>query len=175
MVEVGIFTYGFDNIKLYKWDNKTKLKIGKFCSIAENCKIYLGGNHRTDWYTTYPFGHIYNHVFDYKGTGHPASKGDVVIGNDVWIAANVTIMSGVTIGNGAVIANDSHVVKDVQSYAIYGGNPCKFIRYRFPQEVSDFLNATKWWDLEERKIEKLIPVLCSRCEYEDLKDAFEKL
>ena len=53
------------------------------------------------------------------------------IGNDVWIGSNVTIMSGVTIGDGAVIANNSHVVKNIDPYSIVGGNPAKFIKFRF--------------------------------------------
>ena len=64
--------------------------------------IYLWGNPRLDWETTYPFGHINNPIFDkFKKT--PATKGDV------WIGQNTTIMSGVTIGYGSVIAINSHV------------------------------------------------------------------
>jgi acetyltransferase-like isoleucine patch superfamily enzyme len=96
--------------------DNAKLTVGNFCSIGNSVNIYLGGNHRTDWVTTYPFGHILQEKFDaFNGKGHPATKGDVVIGNDVWIGDNVTIMSGVTIGDGAVIANNSHVVKNVES------------------------------------------------------------
>ncbi len=36
-----------------------------------------------------------------NGVGHPATKGDVIIGNDVCIS------------DGAVITNNSHVVKDI--------------------------------------------------------------
>ena len=87
----GKYTYG--RPRIYSWSKNTKLIIGNFCSIAENVKIYLDGNHRTDWVTTYPFGHINTHVFNnFNGYGHPSSKGDVIIGNDVWIGDNVTIM-----------------------------------------------------------------------------------
>ena len=106
----GKYTYGTPNIH---WvNNDAKLVVGNFCSIAGNVNIYLGGNHRTDWVTTYPFGHINQHIFNnFNGNGHPSTKGDVIIDNDVWIEANVTIMSGVTIGSGVVIANNIHVVK----------------------------------------------------------------
>ena len=56
----GKHTYG--NIQLH-WGDSTKLVIGNFCSIASNCNVYLGGNHRTDWVTTYPFGHIHANIF----------------------------------------------------------------------------------------------------------------
>jgi acetyltransferase-like isoleucine patch superfamily enzyme len=52
-VEFGDFTYGVPQI--YSWGEGTKFKIGKFCSIASGVKILLGGNHRYDWITTYPF------------------------------------------------------------------------------------------------------------------------
>ena len=129
----GKYTYGTPNIV---WaNNNAKLVVGNFCSIASNVTIYLGGNHRTDWVTTYPFGHIHQNKFNvFNGIGHPSTKGDVIIGNDVWIGSNVTIMSGVTIGDGVVIANNSHIVKNVESYSLTGGNPAKLIKYRFTPE-----------------------------------------
>lgn len=40
-------------------------------------KIYLGGNHRTDCITTYPFGHINQKIFNkFDGKGHPSTKGE---------------------------------------------------------------------------------------------------
>jgi acetyltransferase-like isoleucine patch superfamily enzyme len=79
----GKYTYGMPNI-LWQNDN-AKLIVGNFCSIAGGVNIYLGGNHRTDCVTTYPFGHIHQNIFNnFDGNGHPSTKGDVIIGNDVW-------------------------------------------------------------------------------------------
>jgi len=157
---VGKYTYGKPNV--HCTDKDVKLIIGNFCSIALNVNIFLGGNHRTDWVTTYPFGHIYHSPFNnFKGVGHPSSKGDVIIGNDVWIAINVTIMSGVTIGDGAVIANNSHVVKDVEPYSMVGGNPAKIIRYRFTPEQIEKLLEIKWWFWDDAKINEFSPLLCN--------------
>jgi maltose O-acetyltransferase len=56
------------------------------------------------------------------------TKAPVVIENDVWIGARVIILKGVTIGKGATIAAGSVVTQDVDSMAIVGGVPAKFIK-----------------------------------------------
>ncbi len=136
--------------------------MGNFCSIAENLTVYLGGNHQTKWISTYPFGHIHKDVFNkFDGTGHPSTKGDVIIGNDVWIGDGVTIMSGVKIGDGCVVAANSHVVKDCLPYSLVGGNPAKFIKNRFDQDTIDSLLRIKWWDWDDQKINENCHLLCS--------------
>jgi acetyltransferase-like isoleucine patch superfamily enzyme len=168
----GKYSYGAVDIKAR--DNDAILIIGNFCSLAEGLKTYLGGNHRPDWVTTYPFGHVYKDIFNnFNGYGHPSTKGDIIIGNDVWIGANVTIMSGVTIGDGAVIANNSHVVKNVEPYSLVGGNPAKFIRYRFTQEQIEKLLKIKWWYWDDDKINKFTPLLCNNNIDEFINSAFE--
>ena len=155
-------TYSYGNPEIKHNNNDAYWNVGKFCSIAANVKIYLGGNHRTDWVTTYPFGHIHQNNFNlFNGNGHPSTKGDVIIGNDVWIGNNATIMSGVIIGDGAVIANGSHVVKNVEPYSITGGNPAKLIKYRFTPEQIEKLLKIKWWDWDDTKINEYTPLLCS--------------
>ena len=122
----------------------------------------LGGNHRIDWVTTYPFGHKLKDIFNtFNGIGHPSTKGDVIIGNDVWIADNVTIMSGVNIGDGAVIAKNSHVVKNVEPYSLVGGNPAKLIKYRFTKNQIEKLLQIKWWNWNDDKINNFVPLLCN--------------
>jgi acetyltransferase-like isoleucine patch superfamily enzyme len=156
------YTYGHIEKHTFP-NNPNKLEVGSFCSIASGVQVWLSGNHRTDWVTTYPFGHINQNIFNnFDGTGHPASKGDVIIGNDVWIGANVTIMSGVTIGDGAVIACDSHVVKNIEPYSIVGGNPAKFIKYRFNTEQIEKLLEIKWWNWDDEKINRYTPLLCNQ-------------
>ena len=156
----GKYTYGTPKI-IWNTEN-AKLVVGNFCSIAGNVNIYLGGNHRTDWVTTYPFGHIHTSIFNnFNGLGHPSTKGDVIIGNDVWIGDNVTIMSGVNIGDGVVIANNSHVVKNIEPYSLVGGNPAKLIKYRFtPQQIEKLLEI-KWWYWDDEKINTFTPLLCN--------------
>jgi len=61
-------------------------------------------------------------------------KSQIVIEDDVWIGYGSIIMSNVKIGRGAIIAAGSVVVKNVEPYAIVGGNPAKFIKNRFSSE-----------------------------------------
>lgn len=161
-MEVGKHTYGLNHIKLRNWGDNYKLKIGSFCSFSYNIEIFLGGNHRVDWITTYPFGHVAIDNFGVEPvSGHPQSNGDVIIGNDVWIGSNVTIMSGIHIDDGAVIGTNSVVTKNVGPYEIWGGNPATFIKKRFDFDAISFLKKLKWWDLPDEEIREIIPILTS--------------
>lgn len=157
---IGEYTYGCPEV-LFE-NNEANLFVGKFCSFAVNVKIFLGGNHRIDWVTTYPFNVLENEFpFASQIQGHPATKGDVIIGNDVWIGNGVTILSGVTISDGAVVAAGSVVSKDIGPYEVWGGNPAKCLKKRFEQKEIDFLLKLKWWDKEPDFIQENIELLCS--------------
>ena len=157
-IKVGDFTYGVPVIK--SWNDETHLTIGKFCSIAENVTFMLGGEHKTNWVTTYPFNALmpsFSHI-----KGHPATKGDIVVGNDVWIAQGVRIMSGVTVGDGAVIGAGAVVTKDVPPYAIVGGVPAKVIKYRFDKKKIRILLKMRWWDFDDAHLVDAIEILQSK-------------
>jgi virginiamycin A acetyltransferase len=157
---IGKYTYG--EPKIYDWNQGTNLRIGKFCSFAADVKIFLGGNHRHDWVTTYPFNKLYeNFPNGINIFGHPSSNGDVVIGNDVWVGNGACILSGVKIGDGAVIGANTLVSKNIGSYEIWGGNPARFIKKRFSDNIINKLLMLKWWDLNDELINDLIPYLCS--------------
>lgn len=161
-VNIGRFTYGHEGISIKQWGEGASLDIGCFCSIAENVQIFLGGNHRTDWVTTFPFGHLYqSYLGGEKIIGHPSTNGPVLIGNDVWIGCGAIIMSGITIGDGAVIAANSMVVKDVLPYSIVGGNPASFIKFRFSDKIIRLLIKLEWWTLPIEDIRNLSADLCA--------------
>ena len=162
---IGEFSYGTPDIK--HWGEDSTLTIGKFCSIAEQVTILVGGEHRTEWLTTYPFNSLVPEYASHRG--HPKTKGDVVIGNDVWIGLGATILSGVRIGDGAVIGARSLVSRNVPPYAIVAGNPAKVIRQRFSDAVIARLLEIKWWDWPTGRIEEVIPLLLSS----DIKGLFE--
>ena len=152
---IGEWTYGAPTVE--NWDQNASLSIGKFCSIADGVTILLGGEHRADWVTTYPFREL---VFDKPEVAKIGySKGDVSIGNDVWIGLNALILSGVRIGNGALVAAGAVVTKDVPAYAIVGGNPAKLIRYRIPESLIAPMEQIGWWNWPLDQIEAALPLL----------------
>lgn len=129
IIKVGKETYGIINIANFL-NKDEKLEIGNFCSIGSNVLFILGGNHRYDTISTYPFR--------VSMLGHKCeayTNGPIIIDDDVWLADNVTVMSGVHIGQGAVVAAGAVVTKDVPPYAIVGGVPAKLIKYRFSDDI----------------------------------------
>jgi len=154
---IGAHSYGRPEVLTY--GNDGRLVIGRYCSVADNVRILLGGNHRLDWVTTYPFNAFDPAIANHPG--HPASKGDVVIGNDVWIGHSVTIVSGVTIGDGACIGAGAVVSKDLPPYAVAAGNPARVHRLRFPPAQVAGLLALRWWDWPPERIRAHYPLLLS--------------
>jgi acetyltransferase-like isoleucine patch superfamily enzyme len=152
---VGRGTYG--EPKILHWGETATLRVGAFCSFASGVKILLGGNHRTDWITTYPFSIFRESAKDIAG--HPATRGNIIIENDVWIGIDATILSGVHIGNGAVIGASSVVTKDVPAYGIVAGNPARLIRLRFTAEEITSLEKLAWWDWSDSKIDAAMALL----------------
>jgi acetyltransferase-like isoleucine patch superfamily enzyme len=157
-IQVGRFTYG--NPRFFIWDSNEQIQIGSFCSIAEEVSIFGGGEHRSDWITTFPLRIAFGDELANKD-GHPASKGPTVIGNDVWIGYRSVILSGVTIGNGAIIGAGSIVTKDIAPYSIVAGNPAVHIKYRFSEVEVAQLQILRWWDWDLETIHASMGDLCS--------------
>lgn len=159
-VRIGLYTYGIPSI--YHWGERSCLTIGNFCSIANDVSIFLGGNHRIDWISTFPFSEFPNHFpLASKIEGYPSTKGDVIIGNDVWIGFGAVVMSGVKIGDGAVIAARTVVTKDVLPYEIVGGVPSRHIKFRFSDKVIIELMKIKWWNWEIDQIKEYSSIISS--------------
>ncbi len=171
-IVVGEYTYyddpvdsgNFERNVLYLYPfMKDRLIIGKFCAIARNVQFVMNGaNHKMKSFSTYPFqifGNGWEKVM--PGDEDLPFKGDTVIGNDVWIGYDSLLMPGVHVGNGAIIAAKSVVVKDVEPYAVVGGNPAQEIRRRFKPEIIEVLQRIRWWDWPKEKITKHLDVLTS--------------
>ena len=167
---VGDFTYyddpkgpeHFEDNVLYHFDFiGDKLIIGKFCSIAAEVRFIMnGGNHPTDWLTTFPFP-IFGNGWETALPERWPTKGDTIVGNDVWIGYGALIMPGVTIGDGAIIAAGSVVTKNVLPYTIVGGNPAQVIRNRFDGITISKLEKISWWNWDMDKITRYVKAICS--------------
>lgn len=157
---IGDHTYGAPKLRFPS--HEARLSIGRFCSFADGVEIFLGGNHRMDFVTTYPFGALKSLWPETGDLPDPATgRGGVTIGHDVWVGSGVLILSGVTIGTGAVIGARAVVTRDVAPYAVVAGNPAREIRRRFSQGIVAQLMDTRWWDLPEESVSKLARVLQS--------------
>ncbi|MEB0078815.1 CatB-related O-acetyltransferase [Pseudomonas sp. CCI3.2] len=153
----GVGTYGIPEV--IRFGQGAVLTVGAYTSIATGVKILLGGEHRTDWVTTYPFPAMIsevNDILDFSTT-----KGDVVIGSDCWICTDAMILSGVTVGHGAIVAAGAMVNRNVAPFSVVGGNPCKFIRWRFDEETRATLLQSAWWEWPIEEVKAMARTLCS--------------
>lgn len=89
-----------------------KVKIGDNCQMAPNVSIYTAGH------PIYP--DTRNSAFEYGK--------EVVIGDNVWLGGNTVVCPGVHIGDNVVVGAGSVVTKDIPSWSIAAGNPCRVIR-----------------------------------------------
>lgn len=129
VISVGKHTYGTLNVNNSS-PEYPELKIGSYCSIAENVYFLLGCDHSINTISTFPFKtRLFNLGCEAK------TKGNIVVEDDVWIGYGVKICSGVKIGRGAVIAAGAVVTKNVEPYSIVGGIPARFIKYRFDKNI----------------------------------------
>ena len=170
-IRVGRYSYysgyyhghGFDECArfLLPEEGVDKLVIGSFCSIGSGAAFIMAGNqgHRRDWISTFPFSWMPEiHAFGGARNGFEPA-GDTVIGNDVWIGTEAIVMPGVKIGHGAVIGTRALVTKDVEPYAIVGGNPSKTLRMRFVEADIARLLELRWWDWSDDELKAAMPLL----------------
>ena len=129
-VTVGNFTYG--RIDPHLSNSNYKLKIGSFCSIADNVVFIVSSDHPLNYLSTYPIKTKLMNI----DNPDAISKGDIIVDDDVWIGYGAIILSGVQIGQGAVVAAGAVVT---ETYAIVGGVPAKIIKYRFNKNVIEKL------------------------------------
>lgn len=139
------------------------VEIGKFSQISWQeifeVDLVVAHKYRNE-------GHNYHHVSNYNISdcrwNGPVPRSNkmcrVFIGNDVWIGRGCRFKCSdpdrpLVIGDGAVIASDSVVVKSVEPYTIVGGNPARFIKYRFDDpKIIEGLQRIRWWDWDIDKI-----------------------
>lgn len=155
-VSVGRHSYGFDANTFRIFMHGARIEMGGFCSIGPEVRVLAGSEHIMSRASTFPFNAI---VFDPAGgnADEAIDRGVTRIGNDVWMGLGSMVMSGVQVGDGAVVAAGAVVTRDVEPYAVIGGNPARRIRYRFGRRTRQRLLATHWWEWSDERIQELLP------------------
>ncbi len=145
-VELGRYSYiGYDCFMV-------NVSIGKFCSIANRCCIG-GAAHPLDRVSSSPVFHAGKNIMGKNFATFPIIQTpQTVIENDVWLGMGVYVKAGVTIHNGAVIGTGSVVTHDVPPYEIWAGNPARFIRKRFNDEIIKGLLDSEWWNYSDEDL-----------------------
>lgn len=144
-VEIGDATYGPLNI--HCWDNPEEhIKIGNYCSIAEDVHFLLGGIHPVNKITTYPYR---GGVLKMTNTDCTLSKGAIIIEDDVWLCYGATVLSGVKIGKGSIIGAKSIVTKNIPPYSIVINGEVR--RKRFSESVINKLLEVDLAQVKELK------------------------
>lgn len=145
-IEIGYGTYG-GAFNLKRVPPGTVF--GNYCSTGNNIYI-LGGNHPKSYFTLHPL--FYNPKAGYaQADGLERTR--LVVGHDVWIGECAIILPRVrSIGDGAIIGAGSVVTKDVRPYTIVAGNPATVKGVRFPAEVAEKLQRSKWSELDREEL-----------------------
>lgn len=166
-VQIGNYTYG--NLNIFTFGNENEyLKIGNFCSIANDVVFLLSGEHNYKNLSTYP----YKSKFGFQSS-EALCKGKIIIGDDVWIGENTIILSGVKIGQGAVIGAGSVVFKDIPPYSIYAGN--KVLKKRFSDDIIDKLLEIDYNKLNSNFVKENIDEFYSEVNLENIDEFLNHL
>jgi putative colanic acid biosynthesis acetyltransferase WcaF len=110
-LEVGDDSWIGEDVWIY---NQTMVSIGSNVCISQGTMLSAG-----------------SHAVD---TNMDLRVAPIIIEDGVWVSSKCVVQMGVTIGKSAVVTPLSVVHKSLEAGAIYGGNPCVFIKTRFPSD-----------------------------------------
>lgn len=94
--------------------NAAPVHIGAYATVSQRAYLCTAGHDITD-------------------PDHRQTQSPIYIGARAWVCAEAYVGQGVTIGEGAVVAARAVCVKDVEPWAVVGGNPARFIKKRILQ------------------------------------------
>lgn len=136
----GTFSLGSKSIikrDAYIINNNGQLIIGNNSAVGKRSEITLNGGKITIGNFVRIASSVFitnaNHEFSDMAVpimDQGVITKDIIIEDDVWIGHGAIILPGIHIGKGAIIAAGSVVTKNVDAFAIVGGNPAQFIKSR---------------------------------------------
>jgi putative colanic acid biosynthesis acetyltransferase WcaF len=131
---VGRGVHVYPNVSIWApWN----LTLGDECGVANGVILYSQGHISLGKRAVVSQGaHLCAGTHDYTQPGFPLVTKPIQVGNHVWIAAEAFVHAGVSIGEGAVIGARSVVQKDMPSWTVCAGHPCKPIKER--KQVNSF-------------------------------------
>lgn len=139
-VEVGAYSYG---PCLTPGAVPAGVSIGRYVSMAGGVQIFRR-NHPLPNLSLHPF--FYNPVLGVV-PDEVLTSAPLRIEHDVWLGHGAIVLPGCArIGLGAVVGAGSVVTKDVEDFAVVGGNPTRPITRRFPPEVAERVRRSRWWE-----------------------------
>lgn len=107
------------------------LELADECGVANGAILYSQGKITIGRRAVVSQGaHLVTGTHDYSEFGFPLITRPIRIGDQAWIAAEAFVHPGVVIGEGCVIGARSVVVKNMPSWMICAGHPCKPIKER---------------------------------------------
>lgn len=135
-------------------DRSVHINIGRYSSLSWDVHWEFGLNLDHDYHRVCTYG--VTHLADFSAFDISCLCNDcsINIGNDVWIGRGVHLKAGIKVGDGAVVASNSIVVNDVKPFSIVGGNPARFIKYRFSEDIIEKLREIRWWNWDSEEILK---------------------
>lgn len=97
------------------WDTELysvgKITLEDYAQVAQYCFLSTGDH-------------------DISSEQLPVTQAPIRIGHKAWLSAKVSVGPGVSVGQYAVCGMRANVVKDVEPWAVVGGNPAKVISKR---------------------------------------------
>jgi putative colanic acid biosynthesis acetyltransferase WcaF len=126
--KVGKRVHVYPRVKIWApWN----LELAEECGIANGAILYSQGRISIGKRSVISQGaHLVTGTHDYTQLGFPLITSPINIGEYVWVATEAFIHPGVTIPNGCVIGARSVVTKDMPSWTVCAGHPCRPIKPR---------------------------------------------
>lgn len=139
--KIGCGVHVYPHVKIWApWN----LILKDQCGIGNNAILYSQDIIKVGKRAVISQGaHICAGTHDYNQPRLPLVTKPITIGDFAWVATEAFIHPGVNVGDGCVIGARSVVIKDMPSWMVCAGHPCKPIKERENEDAfATHLNKT---------------------------------